>query len=163
MSDVVDRLKEGDVFRWQYSEPDPEKDRPWGRYHCCSNIAIVNASGRLCDTYWMGSEGRNFGPEDLPRLKLTYIGNLSELDKAREYQADYYDDADIVNLNHSNSTRDNFYLRKGAQRSATKMLEVARRKLERSESDERLAARRSEELREAITRIEAGATDVYLF
>jgi hypothetical protein len=155
-------MKEGDIYRWNYREPGD--DRNYGRYHCCSRIAIADARGRLRDTYWSsGSDGRVFVEADLPKLDLTYLGNLSDLEKAPEWQADYYDDADIVNLNHSNSSRDNFYLRKGAQRSRAKMLERARYKLEQSESAERSAAWASERLRSAIAKIEAGEiADVHM-
>lgn len=161
MSDVIEKLKEGDIYRWRYAEPDPKNDGEWGRYHCCSCIAIVK-HGLLRDTYWYGGDGRHFGLDEVPKLKLEYVGNLSELDRAREYQADYYDDDDIVNLNHANSTSGNFYLRKGAQRSKAKMLEAARRKLERSESDKRMAADLSARLREQIARIEAGDTGILI-
>lgn len=160
MTDVIDKLNEGDIYRWSYRDPNTDT-RSYGSYHCCSRIAVVT-SGRLRDTYWYGNDGKSFGPEDLPNLDLRFVANFSELDSAKEYQADYYDDADIVNLNHSNSSRDNFYLRKGAVRSQKKMLEVARYKLERSQSDERAAALKSEQLRVAITRIEAGEINLFL-
>lgn len=154
MSDVIDQLREGDVFRWSYREPGD--DRSYGRYHCCSRIAIVTR-GRLRDTYWSwGSDGRSFGLEEIAKLDLEFEGNLSDLEKADEWQADYYADADIVNLNHSNSSRGNFYLRKGALRNADKMLRMARYKLEQSLSAERSAAWTSERLRAAIAQIEAG-------
>jgi len=161
--DVVEDLREGDVYRWSYRESGD--DRAWGRYHCCSCIAIVH-HGRLRDTYWQignsFSEGKSFGPEDLGRLNLTRIANMDDLKKAQEYEADYYDDADIVNLNHANSTRGNFYLRKGALRSKIKMLEVARRNLELSQENERSAARLSKELAEAIARILDGEVNFYI-
>lgn len=151
-------LKEGDIYRWSYRELGD--DRAWGRYHCCSRIAIVR-SGLLRDTYWScGSEGRTFGPDDLDRLDLTFIANMNDLVRAREYEADYYDEADIVDLNHSNSTRGNFYLRKGARRSRAKMLEVATRKLLQEQSNQRLASLRTFDLRETIAKIEAGETMV---
>jgi hypothetical protein len=153
-------LREGDIFRWSYREPGD--DRAYGRYHCCSCFVIVDKSGRLRDTFWgSGSDNRSFGQDDLPRLKLTRLGNMADLEKASEHQADYYDDTDIVDLNHSNSSRGNFYLRKGAIRSLKKMLETARYKLEQSVSVERCAANRSEQLRAAITKIEAGDTTAY--
>lgn len=161
MTDVIEALREGDIFRWSYRDPNTD-NRSYGSYHCCSRIAVVK-NGRLLDTYWScASDGRSFGAEDLPKLELTRVGNFAELDHAKEYQADYYDDADIVNLNHANSTRDNFYLRKGAKKSQAKMLEVARRNLERSQSNERSAADLSNGLREAIRRIEAGDTTVHI-
>jgi hypothetical protein len=151
-------LKDGDIYRWRYREEGD--DRPYGRYHCCSNIGVVR-SGLLRDTYWScGSEGRTFGPDDFDRLDLTFIANVSDLVGAAEYEADYYDDSDIVNLNHSNSTRGNFYLRKGAKRSQAKMLEVATRKLLQEQSNQRLASLRTFDLRETIAKIEAGHTTV---
>lgn len=163
MAEVIEALTEGDVFRWSYREPGD--DRQWGRYHCCSGIAVVH-NGMLRDTYWQignsFSEGRRFGIDDLPKIDLTHLANMSELERVSEYQADYYDDADIVDLNHANSTRGNCYLRKSAVRSQKKMLEVARYKLELSMSDERSAAQRSERFREAISKIEAGDLGVHL-
>lgn len=154
-------LREGDIYRWSYSEPGD--DREYGRYHCCSRIAVVKGD-RLWDTYWSSTfgDGRSFGLRDLERLELTFVANFADLEKADEGQADYYDDADIVNLNHSNSTRGNFYLRKGAKRSAAKMLEIARYRLEREEAAERSAVQAQDRLRAAITKIEAGDTSVYL-
>lgn len=154
MSDVIEALKEGDVFRWSYSDPNIQ-DRPWGSYHCCSRIAVVRG-GMLRDTYWIGGDNRSFGLDDLPRLELKRLGNLSELEPHMEYDADYYDDADIVDLNHANSTRGNFYIRKGAVRSSAKMLATARSRLEQALSDERTAARRAAELRAIVSGIETG-------
>lgn len=162
MTDVMEKLREGDIYRWRYREEGD--DRQYGRYHCCSCIAIVDKHGRLHDTYWgQASEGRFFTEANLPQLELTRLGNLSELDRAEPYQADYYDDADIVDISHANSSRGNFYLRKGAKRSAAKMLMAARCRLERSENEERFAAARSAGLREAIASIEAGEIErIYL-
>jgi hypothetical protein len=161
MTDATVQVREGDIFTWSYREPGD--DRQWGRYHCCSRIAVVK-KGRLCDTYWSwGSDGRSFGLDDLSKLDLTYLGNFDDLDRQPEWQAEYYDDADIVNLNHSNSTRDNFYIRKGAKRSPEKMLAVARKKIEENERAIRSANWSIEKLRAAINRIEAGETsEVFL-
>lgn len=160
MTDVVEKLTEGDIYRWHYR--DVKKDGGIYGYHCCSCIGVVER-GRLRDTYWGScSDSRTFDLDDLAKLELERVGNFSELDKAPEYQADYYDDADIVNLNHLNSTRGNFYLRKGAVRSQEKMLQVARENLERSRSNERNAVRRSAELCDVISRIEAGHTDGHI-
>lgn len=156
-------FKEGDVFRWSYKEPGD--DRSYGRYHCCSRIAVVH-NGRLRDTFWQigtsFSDGRSFSADDAGALNLEFVANMADLDKSSEHSAEYYDDADIVNLNHSNSSRDNFYLRKGAKRSAAKMLATARAKLEQAISDAKYAVRRSGEMKEIIAKIEAGDTSVYL-
>lgn len=154
-------LREGNIYRWSYREPGDNGQ--YGRYHCCSNIAIVAANGRLHDTFWScGSDGRWFDVDDLPKLELTYLGNMADLDRHPEWQADYYDDADIVNLNHSNSTRDNFYLRKGAKRSAAKMLASARYKLEQVESKKRSAEWDIERLTKVIAQIKSGEIDIHI-
>lgn len=163
MTDVVEKLREGDIYHWRYSDPDPDNGR-WNRYHCCSRIAIVDKSGWLRDTFWhSGSDGRWFGPDDRGKIEITFVANMADLDRHPEWQAEYYDEADIVNLNHSNSTRDNFYIRKGAKRSPTKMLAVAHKKIEECESTIRQAGWTMEKLRTAIAQIEAGETsNVYL-
>lgn len=160
MNDVIEALQERDVYRWAYRDP-KTNSAPWGDYHCCSRIAVVR-SGRLYDTYWVGGDNRSFGLDDLPRLELKRLGNLSEWEVHMEYDADYYDDADIVDLNHSNSPRGNFYIRKGATRSKAKILETARARLEQALSDERTAARRSDELRAIISGIETGELPSYI-
>jgi hypothetical protein len=160
-SKVSEKLCDGDIYRWNYRDPNTD-NRAYGSYHCCSRIAVVK-NGCLRDTYWhRTSDGRWFGPEDLSRLDLKFVANFSDLESAKEYQANYYDDADTVDLNHANSPNGNFYLRKGAARSQAKMLDVALSNLERSLANERSAARQSEELRVAISRIEAGDTEIYI-
>lgn len=164
MSDVVETLREGDVYRWSYRDPNTDH-RSYGSYHCCSRIAVVYR-GRLMDTYWQignsFSEGRSFGIDDIKKLDLKFVANMDELEPAKEYQADYYDDVDIVSLNHANSPRGNFYLRKGAKRSQDKMLAVARQRLAEAEADERTAVRRRTEISEIIDRIEDGALDGHI-
>lgn len=163
MTEVIEKLVEGDVYRWRYLAPkDPGT---YGDYHCCSCIAIVQ-NGRLRDTFWQigqsFSDGRSFDLADLPRLELTRLANLSELVPAKEYEADYFDDADIVNLNHSNSTKGNFYLRKGAKRSPDKMIATARQRFAEAEADFHTARRRMDEVGQIIDKLEAGQIVLYI-
>lgn len=154
----IEKLCDGDIFRWSYRDPKDD------RYHCCSRIAIVY-DDTLYDTYWHGRpphDGKWFGPGALPALVLERLGNLSELDNVSECSSDYYDDADIVDLNHRNSSRGNFYLRKGAKRSQGKMLAVAQQRLAEAEADYNMAARRVLESADLIAVIKTGATDVFI-
>lgn len=160
MTEVIEALTEGDVYRWSYRDPATD-NRPWGSYHCCSRIAVVER-GRLRDTYWYGNDGKSFGVDDLPNLELKRLANLSELVPAKEYEAEYYDDADIVDLNHANSTRDNFYLRKGAKRSPDKMMATAQQRLAEAESDFSTAGRRIDALSEIIRKLDAGQIVLYI-
>lgn len=164
MSDTIEKLTEGDIYRWSYRGPNVD-DRAYGSYHCCSQIAIVH-KGRLRDTFWQigmtFSDGRSFGIDDLPRLDLKLVGNMADLVSAKEYEADYYDDADVVDLNHSNHTRGNFYLRKGAKRSPDKMIATARQRLAEAEADFHTAKRRMDEVVEIIDKLEAGQIVLYI-
>lgn len=161
MTETIEQLREGDIYRWSYQNPNASHGL-YGNYHCCSRIAVVH-HGRLRDTYWHSwSDGRSFGVEDLPALDLKFIGNFANLDPAKEYQADYYDDADIVDLNHANSTRGNLYLRKGAKRSRDKMEAIARQRFAEAESDFHTARRRMDEIGKIIDRIESGETDMHI-
>lgn len=157
-------LREGDIYRWSYA--DEGDDRPWGRYHCKSSIAIVS-DGRLRDTYWQVggrfySDSFSFGPDELYRFKLTFLGNMNDLERHNEGDAEYFDNSDIVDLNHPNSSKGNFYIRKGAKRSAAKMLQSANDRLDRARRDAESAKRTIGRLLENIARIENGDTSGYL-
>lgn len=164
MTETIEALRDGDIYRWGYRDP-KTNSAPWGDYHCCSRVAIVK-HGRLYDTYWQTGQSfsgcKSFGPDDLPKLTLERLGNMAELEAAKEYQADYYDDADIVDLNHSNNTRGNFYLRKDAKRSRDKMEAIARQRFAEAESDFHTARRRMDEIGKIIDRIEAGDIDMHI-
>lgn len=157
------KLRDGDIYRWRHVESGD--DRPFGRYHCCSRIAVVH-KGRLRDTYWQigdyFGEGKSFGIDDLGRIELTFIANCADLEKRHESDVEYYDCADVVDLNHPNSSKGNFYIRKGAKRSAAKMLESANRRLEAAKSDEQRAKNTIERLTSNIQRINSGDIEGYL-
>jgi hypothetical protein len=130
-------MRTGDIYRWRYKDEKPEHLGAYKRYHCKSQIAIAK-DGVLIDTYWGGSYGDSTHwsfTDAEAQLDQEYLGNFDELDKVEEYNRVYYDDKDIVDISHSNtSLRGNFYVRKGAKRSAGKMEKVL---LERIETKER--------------------------
>jgi len=164
LSPAVAELREGDVYRWSYKEPGD--NGAWGRYHCKSMIAIVK-NGRLRDTYWQiggsFSPGSfSFGFDDLHRFNLEFLANLTDLENRPEYDSDYYADEDIVNLNHPNSSKGNFYVRRGAKRSADKMLATAQNKIADAESKKRSAEATIERMLARIAEIERGDTSGYL-
>lgn len=158
-------VSDGDIFRWRYKDEKPSDLGPYKRYHCKSQICVAK-NGMLRDTYWHtgGSDEAWTYEVAQETLCLEYIGNFSDLQKTDEGKAEFYDDADCVNLNHPNSSRGNFYLRNGAARSRVKMLEVATYKKGRAESDARFASQEAARLGSAIEAIEAGAdlNDIWL-
>jgi len=112
----------------------------------------------LRDTYWsMGNDEAWSYEAAQAKLRLVYVGNFADLNKSDEGKAEYYDEADCVDLNHPNSTHGNFYLRKGAKRSRTKMLEVAVYKKERAENEMKYRAQDVARLSDVVDRINSGA------
>lgn len=155
-------FKEGDIYRWRYT---PERTAQIRRYHseaywCKSQIAVVTRSG-LTDTYWGGmsdNQAHWSNPEDAEAdIELEYVGNFSDLQKISEYQSAYYDDSDIINLNHANSPTGNLYIRKGAKRSREKMLAVAKAGEEKALDAIRAAGFTRQRYRELVVLLESGA------
>ena len=81
-------IKDGDIFRWKYTDEKPGDNHPWQRYHCKSQIAIAK-DGRLMDTYWSGHSDHWWEyDEALEKLVLTFLGNFSELEPKERYMAE---------------------------------------------------------------------------
>jgi hypothetical protein len=113
--------RDGDIVKWWFTEDELKKLRHGNNngttYWCCSQIAVFKDE-RFWDTFWHARE-KCFLPEEIGKKYLVeFIGNFDELEKQ---DCDYYDlikiydRNDIVNLNHSNSSKGNLYLRKGAK------------------------------------------------
>lgn len=141
--ETLTEWKDGDIFRWSYTPARLLQMRRYTSepYWAKSRIGIVR-KGFLYDTFWNAGTDCNWTPEAASEeLTLTFVANMADLEKRPEADAKYYAEADIVNLNHSNSRRGNFYIRKGAKRDRTRMLETARKKLTAAESEFRSASR----------------------
>lgn len=128
-------MKNQDVYRWSYKNTE-DMFEP---YHCKSRIGIYKAERDvLADTFWSGSYHNNrcFSMKECEELlDLTYLGNLGDFESAREYDQAMYDDKDFLNLNHSNSSRGNCYLRKGAVKSKEKMHKIIKRNAAKLKAD----------------------------
>lgn len=120
-------MKVNDVFRWSYKDT-TGKFEP---YHCKSRIMIFDGE-ILFDTFWGNRPYDNhwFSPNKVEvLLEYEYLGNLDEFEPCSESEQAMYDDKDFMNLNHSNSSRNNYYLRKGATKSLEKMKKVLKRNI----------------------------------
>lgn len=123
----INTLTINDVFRWYYKDTTGRFEP----YHCKSRIMIFNGD-IFFDTFWGNVPHRNtwFTQDEADNLlELQYLGNLDEFESCREHDQAMYDDKDFMNLNHSNSSRDNYYLRKGATKSLDKMKKVLKRNI----------------------------------
>ena len=123
-----------DVFRWSYKDRLGSMEQ---MYWCCSRIGIWNDSEEiLVDTFWSTKSGKCFGIDSCKEeLELEYLGNLSDYSPARESDQAMYDDKDFMNLNHSNSSKGNCYLRKGAVKSKEKMHKIIKRNAAKLKAD----------------------------
>lgn len=120
-------MKNGDIFRWSYNSEWLKKksdgDNGGTTYWCNSRIGVFN-DGFLVDTFWsfQGSNDTSFTVDMIAsRLDVKFIVNEDDLTKANLSDRAYYLDEDCFDLNHPNSTRGNFYIRKGAKKNVEKM------------------------------------------
>jgi hypothetical protein len=154
--------REGDVFFWRYRNDSGDQTL---KYWCRARKAIVR-DGVLFDIYLAYIDGHkvNFHSEGgvwrhgqaESHLVLEFKGNLDEFDVTADYNRSMYDDADILDLRHANSSQKQVYLRKGARRSQAAMLAEVNSKIEKLESEIRHANWQLERLSKEKVRIEAG-------
>lgn len=137
--------KEGDVFLWSWNDKMLEKlsdgNNGGTTYWCKSRIGLVRKNYNhntlaLYDTYFSGGNDTSWDEEKVTEeLDLTYLGNLNDYRGAEPYERTCYKDSDCLDLNHPNSTRGNFYIRKDAVQCSEKKRKVIQRSKKRLELD----------------------------
>ncbi len=109
-------MKDGDIYFWRYADGANIGPSP---YHCKSCKAVV-VGGRLIDTFWSSpSDGSVIDPS---RVVLDFKGNKADLRIVRTWELPYYDEADIVDMRHANSSREECYVKSTSLRSRDAML-----------------------------------------
>ncbi len=149
-------MKLNDLYRFQYHYKEGERDRYW----CFDGKLVVKARSDgtlyLHDTYWGGSGGRTFTPEEAAEQgTLTFVCNLDEVEKIEGYQVPLYAEGDVFNLSHQHNCYPSFAKRKGALRSRDATLAHLRRKLEEAHDKLRSAAHNVEWQAKELARAEA--------
>lgn len=124
-------MNNGDIFRWSYNkkwlEIKKDGNNNGTTYWAVSRIAIVDGD-YLIDTY-SSSMNQSFTKEMIDeRLELVFIANMNDIEEACKSDRAYYMDADCIDISHANSWGMNFYLKKGAKKSLSKMEKVIKRK-----------------------------------
>lgn len=111
-------MRDGDIYFWKYAD---DVGRGYSDlYHCKSRKAVV-INGRLVDTFWSDSnDGARLDPDS---IVLEFKGNKADLRTIREWEVKYYDEQDVVDMRHSNSSRAEIYVKASALRSRDAMLE----------------------------------------
>jgi hypothetical protein len=122
--------KEGDVFRFSYSQAEREKAaQGWaGSLNHCFDGQVVYRKGQYVDTYWSFGEcgdGRVVRPD---QGELTFVVNLADVEPIRSYEALHYDEADVFDLSYQHGCYKKLMIRKGAQPSAARMIIEVRKK-----------------------------------
>lgn len=159
-------LKLNDAYKFRYNEEWREK-HPYCE-HCFDGKLIVRKEkdGKLFlqDTYWGGSStSRTFTLDKaLSQGELTFICNLDEVEKCREEDYKYYNDEDIFNLSSQEGCYKDFYIRKGAERSADKMKSTIKNKIQKTISEIDFANSELERLDEKLKKVNDGDLEVWI-
>lgn len=127
----LNHFQEGDIYRWSWNDKAlKQMNNSSTHYWCCSRIGVVK-NGVLIDTYWHDNSEHNkkFNREQCEEnLILEFVANFSDLVSANPSDRAYYLDDDCIDLNHANSSRGNFYIKKGASKNIEKIKRILNRK-----------------------------------
>lgn len=147
-------MKKGDYFNWRYKlEYLPEHMA----YHCCSQICVFDGN-KLTDTFWIGSSNNVI---DESKCELTFLGNINDYDKLKQWDIKYYDPKDIMDLRHSNSFEKDVLLKKGAKKNFYLIKSRINSKIEEHKHDIDYRKRQIENLNKELVKINNGETDIY--
>ena len=146
--------REGDIYFWHWNKLPQHMP-----YHCCSCKAVVHKGGLLIDTFWSGHSDNRFWTKDdaAAELNLEYKGNFDGITPINAWEAPYYEETDIVDMRHSNSSAAKVYRRNAAQRSKDRMIAVLNEKRENAQADIRWAISRLEQAAAIGALIQSGA------
>jgi predicted RNA-binding protein YlxR (DUF448 family) len=150
----MNNYKDGDIFRWHYTDRHLETEdaklgmRSGTLYWCCSRICYYHADiNRFIDTYWSyGSDNKSFTPEEVEKkYELVFVANKNDLE---EFKGDrnLYDSADIIDLNHANSSRGNIYIKKGAEKCREQIKKYISKRIAEEQYNVESAQKRVEDL-----------------
>lgn len=129
----MNNFKKGDFYRWSFKEEYTKGKSYEGLYWCKSQIAYFNGD-YLYDTYW-SSNNSNY-EIDLNKVDLVFMGNIFDYEKISEYEKQYYDPNDILDISHlNNRLGDNLFVRRGASRSKDMMLYKLKEQIDKEQSE----------------------------
>lgn len=145
-------FKDGDIYFWQFKQvADPST---YGSYHCTSQKAVAR-NGVLYDTFWSSSDN----PVPIKLVKLQFKGNKADLEKISSGLVNYYRPSDVVDMRHSNSSRAEVYIKRGAKKSKKLMLNEANYELKQLMNKILSANYDIGLINDAIKKIKAGELD----
>ncbi len=156
-------LQEGDIYRWEWIDP-PDHEPYWGK---TQRALVIN--GKLFDLFRVHHGSRfiegGWGPscsrdDALPvdDIHITLIANINHMNEIPHGDEKYYDPDDVIDLRNSNNSLAPLYTRNGAVKSAKKIEERIRDKLNKAESDREFLDRKIKDLQEKLAHIESGGS-----
>lgn len=155
-------MRLNEVYRFSYSAE--ARAAMFEPHHCFDGQLIVRArddgSLFLHDTFWGGSGGRTFTLEEArAKGELTFVCNLDDVEKIKDYEAPYYAEGDVFNLTSHHGHSKRFVKRKGALRSRDAILAHLHERLSSARREVDSAVSRVEWMAREIQRVET-ATDL---
>lgn len=157
-------IKSNDVYRFCYNDEWKKKifDPNW----CFDGKLVVkerNDRLYLEDTYWSYGDNKTFTIEEaLEKGSLTFICNLDDVVECRKYDTQYYADEDIFDLSYQHHCYEKYCIKKNAKRSAEKMKEVLKEKIEDEERKIRWATSSLKSYKAKLQEVENGNLDIYI-
>ncbi len=163
MEDVDIKIQEQDVFKFRYKNNDKVRI---DLYHCFDGILVAKggSDGKIYleDTFW-SSDSRRFTPKEaFEKGELTYICNLDEMADIEKYEKCYYDDDSIITLSIHKGYRPHYLIKKGTQRSQSKMIQTILQRIKEEHSTIRMADNSLKTLNEKLKKVQDGDVSVYL-
>lgn len=134
------KIKHGDVFRWHYTDDELKRknhgDNGGTTYWAASCVAIANERGELVDTWSGYGQNMTFNQEDIGKtIEVTYLGNINDYRKADKSEQAMYLDSDCMDINHANSSKGNFYIKKDAVINEGKKRKIIQRNIRKLEAE----------------------------
>lgn len=152
-------MKDGDIYIWRFKlEAFSKRDKFGSPYHCMSLIAVAK-DGRLYDTFWTTTHDAYC--LDMDDCEITFQGNPAAMKQIASYDAIFYRPEDLVDMRHSNSSRELVYAKPGTSRNQTIMREYYESRIDDSQREIRWAASRIDECNAILAKIASGETDGY--
>jgi len=150
-----------DVFTFRYKN----QSEMFEPNHCFDGqLVIKKYDGELIleDTYW-SSNGRRFKiQEAIDKGEMKFVCNLNEVSLIKESETVYYDDSHIFNLSYQHGCYRKFAIKKGAKRSAKKMIKIIEHKISDEKYNIKYSNRNIELLEEKLKKVKNGDIKIYI-
>lgn len=154
---MEDLMKENNVFKFKYNAQ--QLVVRTDLHHCFDGILVSNGT-MLIDTYWAAGLRRFTLKEAQAQGTIELLCNLEEMQEIKEHEAQYFDDV-IVLFIHA-GYRKKWLIKKGQERSKTKMLESIEDKINTKNRELNRVKDALQTLSETKIKIESGDLSVFI-